>query len=509
MRPGAPGGAAGGGDGSRDPVGALLDLARRARCRDAEVHLKTVAVRQVAVEPPAIEGESPQRIVSRHAERGTALRVIDAEGRDGFAWRGGRHGSSGAIDWAILARTDSAGDGNAGADREADAEAEAAAESILREALESARVGGSAGAAWPIEPVTGAPVEGLVDAEALRRPDDALAGLTAAAVAAIVRHAEGALEIDRVVVSEAVTSVRIARLRGGDVAYDRTIAAITVAVAPAVPEADAAVEERSACRLADLDPVDAARAAVTRALPRRPALVPGEIGVAPAPAAVGRTRPAFAVPATLVLAPRAAASLWAALAPLLEAGAITSNRPSALDAVAEGRAPGRPSSAPCDGAGRPSERRLLMQSGRPVGRVDAASGPFVRASYRDRPAPGMAALVIEPGRSSRQAAEPAGGFALRVEALEVRPGPSTWSIEIRRGDWLRIEPGHPTAWSADGTESLGAADGIAWEGSPAAIVQAVVATLDDVAWFEVGLPVATPSAVLDGLGPWRLPEPAD
>ncbi len=498
MRPGSPRPAVGGGDLPRDPVAALLEAARRARCRDAEVQLKTVAARQVAVEPPALEGGAPQRIVSRHSERGTALRVIDAEGREGFAWRGDGDGS---VRDAVTEPFGAADDPDAGA------------EALLREALESARVGGRPGADWPADPVPGAPVEGLVDAEALHRPDDALAALAATAVAAIARHSEGALEIDRVVVSEAATSVRLARLSGAGVRYDRTLAAITVAVAPAVPDADAVVEERSACRLDDLDPADAAHAAVARALPRRPAAIPAAIGVAAAPAGAGGERPAVAVPASLVLAPRAAATLWAALAPLLEAGAIAASRPSALDVVADGRAPGRPSSAPCDGAGHPSERRPLMRSGRPVGRVDAASGPFARPSYRERPAPGVAALVVEPGRATRPSADSAGDstseFALRVEALEVRPGPTNWSIEIRRGDWRRVDRGHRAVEPAGGTESLGAADGIVWEGPPAEIVQAVAATLDDVAWFEVGLPVATPSAVLDGLGPWRLPEPAD
>jgi predicted Zn-dependent protease len=486
MRPGSPGRAAGGGDLPRDPIAALLEAARRARCRDAEVQLKTVVVRQVAVEPPL-------RIVSRHSERGTALRLIDAEGREGFAWRADGDGSG----------RDAAGLSGAAADPDAGAEA------LLREALESARVGGRPGADWPADPAPGAPVEGLVDAEALRRPDDALAALAATAVAAIAKRSEGALEIDRVVVSEAATSVRLARLSGAGVAYDRTLAAITVAVAPAVPEADAVVEERSACRLDDLDPADAARAAVARALPRRPAAIPAAIDVAAAPAGGGGERPAVAVPASLVLAPRAAATLWAALAPLLEAGAIAAARPSALDVVADGRAPGRPSSAPCDGAGRPSERRLLMRSGCPVARVDATSGPFTRPSYRDRPAPGVAALVIEPGRAKTPSADSTGDFALCVEALEVRPGPTSWSIEIRRGDWRRLDRTDRAEETAGETGSLGAADGIVWEGPPAEIVQAVAATLDDVAWFEVGLPVATPSAVLDGLGPWRLPEPAD
>jgi hypothetical protein len=144
-----------------------------------------------------------------------------------------------------------------------------------------------------------------------------------------------------------------------------------------------------------------------------------------------------------------------------------------------------------------------------VARVDATSGPFTRPSYRDRPAPGVAALVIEPGRAKTPSADSTGDFALCVEALEVRPGPTSWSIEIRRGDWRRLDRTDRAEETAGETGSLGAADGIVWEGPPAEIVQAVAATLDDVAWFEVGLPVATPSAVLDGLGPWRLPEPAD
>ena len=486
---------------SDDPVEDLLDAARRARCRDAEVFLKMVTVRQVAIEPPAIGGNAAQRIVSRHSERGTALRVIDAEGREGFAWRGDGEGSG---ESAVPGQ--GAGRGVLGA--------------LVRDAMESARIGGSAPAGWPPGPDPGKPVEGLVDPEALRRPDEALAALAAAAVAEVARRAEGSLEVDRVVVSEAATSIRLARLSGAAIAWERTLAAITVAVAPAVSEADAAVEERSACRLGDLDPIAAARAAVARALPRRPASIPEAIaGLAPAPGSrsaaesamgpgsaadpappvAGGAAPAVAVPASLILAPRAAASLWAALAPLFEARAITSSRASALDVADDPRVPGRPSSAPCDGNGRPAGRRLLMQAGAPIERPEAAPGWFVRASYRDLPAPGIAALLVEPGRSIRPPGDSIGLFALQVEALEVHQGSPSWSIEIRRGDWRRL----------DGDESMGGADGITWEGPPAAIVQAVVATLDDLSWFEVGLPVATPSVVLEGLGPWRLPEPED
>jgi hypothetical protein len=115
--------------------------------------------------------------------------------------------------------------------------------------------------------------------------------------------------------------------------------------------------------------------------------------------------------------------------------------------------------------------------------------------------------VVEPGRAASTPARGAGPFALRADVLEVRPGPVSWSIEIRRGDWCRVEAG--AVAPPDAAISLGAADGLTWNGPPAAIVQAVVATLDDPGWFEVGMPIATPSIVLDGLGPWRLPDPGD
>jgi hypothetical protein len=153
----------------------------------------------------------------------------------------------------------------------------------------------------------------------------------------------------------------------------------------------------------------------------------------------------------------------------------------------------------------------LLESGQTVGRIERRAGPFLRSSYRDLPGQGAAALTIAPGRVPAGAADvapaspaAAGAFALRAAVIEVRPGPSTWSIEIRRGDWWRLEDGIGAKGAA--AASIGAADGLTWEGPPAAIVQAVVATLDDPEWFEVGLPVATPSVVLDGLGPWRLPE---
>ena len=88
-----------------------------------------------------------------------------------------------------------------------------------------------------------------------------------------------------------------------------------------VPGASAVVEERSACRLADLDAGDAAQVAVLRALPPRlPVASPcGDLGA-------GEGGPAARHAAPLILFPRAAASLLAALAPQILAGELGRGR---------------------------------------------------------------------------------------------------------------------------------------------------------------------------------------
>src|SRR5262245_65377441 len=114
-----------------------------------------------------------------------------------------------------------------------------------------------------------------------------------------------------------------------------------------------------------------------------------------------------------------------------------------------------------------------------MGRIDPVAGPFQRHSYRDVPAAGPACLVLLPGR--RRAAPGGSPVAanpddhapeVRAAVIEVSAGAEVF-VQVRRGEW---EAGH-------------AADGLSWEGPTAALVAAIAATLEDLAWFQVGLPI--------------------
>jgi len=462
----------------------VLEAARAAACRAAEVFIKSSASRQVAWEPP-LRDAGPAHIAASNAiEAGAGLLVVDSEGRSGLAWRSGGPTLLTIPDAASIAGL--VGDALAAARAGGAAPGAAAAADGRRDADSDATTGADIG------PVVAESLD-LVDPACLGRPETALVAILEAAALEVAAAAEGALEVDRILVTEARTSVRLARLDGYDGAYERTIAALSIALVPAVAGAEAVTEERSACRLDDLDPRQVARDAILRGLPPRTK--------APAPP------PADPKPA-IVLAPRAAATLLSALAPWVTTGAVSVSRPSALSIVDDGLAPGRPGSAPFDGSGRPARRIPLLDRGRAVGRVAPDSGPFQRPSYRDLPVTAPAGLAIVPGRrrddragasgagpdDARGPAAPApaayepSGPVVRAAVIEVRTG-AQWVVQIRRGEW----------------GSGAAADGLYWEGTPAALVQAVVATLDDPAYYQVGLPVAAPSVVLEGLGPWRQP----
>ena len=203
----------------------------------------------------------------------------------------------------------------------------------------------------------------------------------------------------------------------------------------------------------------------------------------------------------LVLAPRAAASLVVALAPAALAGSLPEiRRPSALVLYDDATVPGRPSSAPFDGAGRPTVRRILVEGGRPAGRLNAAGRHLERPSYRDLPKPAPAALVVAPGVKVGDSL-PAGrslargpAIVIRAAIVDIKPG-ADWVVRVRRGD----------LWNEG--ERLGTADGLFWEGDPARLIQAIVETGDDPQWYQCGFAVSAPSFTLRGLTPWRRDAP--
>jgi predicted Zn-dependent protease len=437
---------------------AVLAAARETGCPAAEVFVKEGRARQVTIDPSS--GDAPGRQVSRTEEAGAALQVIDPAGRRGLAWAN----LGDAVDPAVL----------------------------IDAALQSARLGPAAGTAWIATAAAGSGADlDLVDPACLQMGDEELIGRLREAAAEVARSGEAMVEVDRIVVSDAATTIRITTSGGMRASFDRTLAMLSIALVPAAPEARAVVEERVSCRLAYLDLVECAREAILRALPERGAGGGTATGDLPA----GEAFKAGAV--DLVLAPRAAASLVAALAPAVLSGSLPeTRRPSALVLHDDPTVPGRPSSAPFDGAGRPTVRRILVEGGRPAGRPGAAGRHVERPSYRDLPRPAPAALVVAPSVTVGDP-PPGGGSAapgrvvvIRAAIVDIKPG-AEWVVRIRRGD----------LWK--GGEWLGTADGLVWEGDLARLVQAIVETGDDSRWYQCGATVSTPSLTLRGLTPWR------
>jgi microcin-processing metallopeptidase PmbA/TldD-like protein len=460
----------------------ILEAARDAGTCAAEVYVKTSASRQIAWEPPLVAGGAAHVALTHAVEAGLGLKIEDTEGRSGMAWIGGGPADLATPDESLavlLVR-----DALAAASASRLPSGDGVSSSMLR-----------TGASLPpavdaaSSPATEEVPLDLVDPECLDRPEAALVECVEAAAREVARAGEGALDVDRILATEARTSVRLMRLDGFDRSYDRTIAALSVALVPAAAGAVAVTEERSACRFPDLDSVAAARDAILRGLPPRSG--PASAPALRAPLTDTRTidtAAGLAAPKPRVtLAPRAAATLVAALSPWIARGAIASTRPSALTVVDDGRVPGRPGSAPFDGSGAPTRRLPLIDHGRAAGRIDPISGPFQRHSYRDVPAAGPSCLVVMPGQ---RRAGPRDDQAPEVRAavIDVRAG-AELALQIRRGDW----------------RSGGVADGLLWEGTPAALVAAITDTLDDLGWYQVGLPIGAPSVVIEGLGPWRLP----
>jgi predicted Zn-dependent protease len=428
--------------------------ARAGGATQAELFLKVGRGRKVILEPGISPGAPPLCSVTTFVEQGLALRVLDARGGEGFAWHGMAPGEPvgqaaslalaavtslqqpfGTADAAPMA-TGSAGAAAAGnADAEAPALPQERVEALLRQVMEGIA---TEGAAMPGAEPTGS-----------------------------------AVLIDRLTLSEVTTSVRLANTHGFEGRFERSLVLLTVSLLPAVPGAAAVVEERSACRLADIDPQEVARESLWRALPARAhqPTVPHEEG--------GRS------PA-LILTPRAAASLVAALAPRLCRGDLETSRGSALTIVDDPLLPGRPGSAPFDGAGHSTSRTVLLDGGRCGAGLSSGGGHFIRASYRDRPVPGPAGLLIQPAG----AVPPHDGVTLRVAAIDLRAGGRIWRLRLRRADWWR-----------DGAP-IGPADGLTWEGPPEAIIASVTATPGALRFYHCGLPVGSPGLRLEGLGPF-------
>jgi hypothetical protein len=465
--------------GARPPDGwaeRFFAESRAGGATQAEVFLKIGRGRKLILEPGVSPGSPPLCSVTTFVEQGMALRVHDERGREGFAWHG-------------MAPGEPAGH----------------AASLALAAITSLNQPLGAAAAAPMAPRSARSADaatdrppGIADAEVLALPQERIEAFllqvaegiaTEGAAIPVTAAAGSAVHIDRLTLSEATTSIRLANTHGFEGGFERSLVLLTVSLLPAVPGATAVVEERSACRLADIDPLEVARESLLRALPARahqpiarqpraPMAPPGEEGRSPA----------------LLLAPRAAASLVAALAPRLCRGDLETSRNSALTIVDDPLLPARPGSAPFDGAGHPTSRTVLLDAGRCGAGLSSGGGHFIRASYRERPVPGPAGLVILPaglaGTGSHEPRTSSEEVTLRVAAIDLRTGGRTWRLRLRRADWWR-----------DGA-SLGSADGLLWEGPPEALIASVSATFGGVSFFHCGLPVGAPGLRLQGLGPF-------
>ncbi len=447
--------------------GWVEDLLRRAKAlgaADAEVFRKTAQGRRVMLEPALIGGARPRLTVSTSEEDGIAVRVRDHRGRWGFAW-GSPVGPRAALD-------------------------------LIGAALASARTAcpevplapPRAPAGW--NETTPAPMEeqedlGIDDPEGLAAPVGGVTDILGEAADAAASQAGEAAAVDRVLLSAALSRVALVNSSGFAGIYEKSLALLSVSLAPAVPGATAALEERSTSRLRDLDPGECGREAAWRALPPRPPVPP----------------PAGCPP--LILAPRAATSLLSALLPRLLAGEIAV--PGALWIVDDGRLPGGFGTAPFDGIGRPTRRATLVAGGLSAGRLSPTAGNVVRPSFRDPPETGLTNLYVSPASEvGRLLADPLldpieermlGGVAdgaepcLRASAIRFIPGPA-WRVRILRGSW------HV------GGSPAGSADGIGWEGPLETILAGISAAGSDLRFFHLGMPIGAPSLRIEGLGPW-------
>jgi hypothetical protein len=317
-------------------------------------------------------------------------------------------------------------------------------------------------------------------------PEDRIAAFLLDAVAE-AGGASGSAGIDRLTLSEAVMTIEIANTRGFSGRFTKSLAFLGVALLPEEPGAAAVIEERSACRLSDLDPGECLREALLRARPARQTVEAAAVGV---PA--GATVPLF-------LTPRASASLLAALLPRVISGEPGDWKGSALRIVDDPTLAWRPGSAPFDGAGFETRMTVLIEDGAAVGRLSAEGGNLVRPSYRDLPEIGPAGLLILPpdrppdaeeGLSEGSCATP----VILVSAVDIAPGP-VWILRLRRADW-RV-----------GGTVLGPADGLLWEGPPGALLKGVSAAGTEVRFYHCGVPIGTPGLRIEGLAPLRAGAP--
>jgi predicted Zn-dependent protease len=455
----------------------LLERALRAGARQAEVFHKRSRGRELARDGSLTPGAPRGASVSAFEEEGLALRVKDEAGRYGLAW------SSGPLD---------------------DPDALIAAALFAARAAASAADDAAAIATAPEGPAPDVAALRLADPEGLALPEARLHELLGEAEQVVAAEADGAVDLDRLRLGEVLTEVTLLNSEGRAIAWQRTLATLTITLAPVAEGARAVIEERVAVRVADLDARGAVRDAIARALPQRTPVV---------------QPPDARLP--VVLEPRAAATLMAVLAPLALHGAFDAapgltGPKSALDLADDPTVSGAAGSAPFDGCGAPSRAILLIEAGRTAAhRAEGAAadpaGRMVRASYRDRPLPGLRALHVtprrrtveepersEPGGSAPDGSEPGGSdranaMVLSIAALDVAP--SGRRLTIRRGDFRR------------GSEVVAPADGLIWEGKVETLVRAIGATGNDPDTFHPGLPVTTPSLRLYGLGPWRSENP--
>ena len=428
----------------------LLQAALAAGALEAEVFWKRGRGRRVALEPGLQPGSAPVLTVSTTEEEGTAIRVVDRQGRHGFAWIGLPGGES------------------AGA-------------SLLEAAWASARHDPEGGAARPpLGPGPRTIVEGkdlrIDDPECMALPPERIAALLLEA-AAEAGEGGGAVAVDHLALSEVETTISLANSRGFRGSYTKSLVFLSLALVPAEPGAAAVVEERSACRLADLDLRGCIRDALLRAGPSRPGQAPDASEAVP-----------------LLLTPRAAASFLAAIAPWALSGEAGIWKGSTLLIVDDATLPGRPGTTPFDGVGYETRRTVLVQDGASVGRLSAEGGNLVRPSYRDLPRLEPAGLLILPAGGLHGGLISDESLALSVHVVEVVPGP-TWSLRIRRGEFLR------------GGVAMGPADGLLWEGPLASLLRGVSVVGGEVGFYHCGVPVGAPGLRIDGLRPLRAESP--
>lgn len=439
----------------RPEASGLLEAARLAGAVEAELFSKRGRGRKIVLEPALRPGEPPIRTVSTWEEEGAALRVVDSGGRRGFAWIG-------------LPPAERSGG------------------PLLEAALASARhdPGAFASGTRPLGPdpriVPDRPDLRLDDPESMALPAERIASLLLDAVADAAAGKSGAA-VDRIALSEAETTVAIANSRGFRGRYTKSLAFLSLALIPEEPGAAPVVEERSACRLADLDARDCVREALRRAGPARTPLPAGE-----------ETAP-------WLLSPRASATLLAGVTPWLLSGETGIWKGCPLRIADDPTLPGRPGSAPFDGAGYETRKTILVENGALAGRLTEQGGNSIRPSYRDLPVIGPAGLLILPGgqdSGEEDANGPAGpdSLALRVAAIEIAPGPS-WTLRLGRADWWR------------GGQAIGAADGLIWEGPIATVLRGATAAGSRLRFYHCGAPIGVPALRLDGLAPLRVGAP--